>query len=75
VHAHTPTPGSAAWESARTAYLQRFADAAFMTELGDFRFMLLQPLGARHVAGFGAARDVDAQELKQLLATALPTED
>lgn len=69
VRATTPERGSPAWESARTAYLQRFADVTFMTELGDFRFVLLQPLAGRHVAGFGAARDVAQDELQQLLHT------
>lgn len=38
-----------------------------MTELGDFRFVLLRPAGARQVAGFGAARSVDAGEIRRVL--------
>lgn len=68
VLAHTPERGSADWQAARSTYLDRFPEAAPMTELGDFRFVLLQPQGARQVAGFGAARSVDAQELRAALA-------
>jgi len=68
VLARTPEHGSADWQAARTTYLDRFPEAAPMTELGDFRFVLLQPQGARQVAGFGAARSVDAQELRAALA-------
>lgn len=53
--------------AARSAYLARFPEAAFMTELPDFRFVTLQALGARHVAGFGSARRVDAEELMRVL--------
>jgi len=60
-------PGSAEAEAARAAYLARFPEAEPMTQLGDFRFVLVTPTGARQVAGFGAARSVDAEEL----ATAL----
>lgn len=70
VRAHTPERGSAAWEAARTAYLARFPDVAFMMELGDFRLVCLTPLGARHIAGFGAARDVTRDELQQVLQAA-----
>ena len=68
VRAHTPERDSPPWQAARTAYLARFADVAFMMELGDFRLVCLQPLSGRHVAGFGAARDVTAEELHQLLS-------
>lgn len=54
----------------RQLYLQRFADARPITELGDFRFVLLQPQSARQVAGFGAARSLDAGELDQALVLA-----
>lgn len=38
-----------------------------MAALGDFMFVLLRPTGARQVAGFGAARNVDADELARVL--------
>ncbi|QTD44082.1 pyridoxamine 5'-phosphate oxidase family protein [Ottowia testudinis] len=66
--AHAPARGSAAWASARTAYLARFPDAEPMTELPDFRFVTLEPTAARQVAGFGAARAVPADELTRILA-------
>ena len=58
---------STAWLSARTAYLARFPEVEYMTQLGDFRFVAIAVTGARQVAGFGAARSVDTDELLQLL--------
>lgn len=60
-------PGSAAWAEGRAAYLARFPEAEPMTELGDFRFVAIHLSGARQVAGFGAARSVDADTLKSVL--------
>ncbi|WP_342619949.1 pyridoxamine 5'-phosphate oxidase family protein [Rhodoferax sp. GW822-FHT02A01] len=56
-----------AWASARAAYLARFPDVEFMTQLGDFRFVAIAVGGARQVAGFGAARSIDAAEIEQVL--------
>jgi putative heme iron utilization protein len=58
---------SAPWLSARAAYLARFPDVEYMTQLGDFRFVAIAVSGARQVAGFGAARSIDALELAQVL--------
>jgi hypothetical protein len=59
------------WHPAcRAAYLSRFPEAEPMTALPDFRFVALQVLGARQVAGFGAARSVGIDELQRALATA-----
>ncbi len=66
--AHAPTPDSPDWHSARAAYLARFAQAAGMMELGDFRLVRIRVEQIRHIAGFGAARTVDAREITQLLA-------
>jgi heme iron utilization protein len=64
----TPTePGGTDALACRAAYLARFPDAEPMTALGDFRFVRLCLLGARQVAGFGAARSLDAAELAQAL--------
>ena len=60
-------PDAPQWQAAKTAYLARFPDVEYMTQLGDFRFVAIAIHGARQVAGFGAARSVDAQELAQLL--------
>jgi putative heme iron utilization protein len=65
--AELPERDSPGWNAARSAYLARFPEAEPMTELGDFSFVLLRPTSARQVAGFGAARSVDAGELTQLL--------
>ncbi|MFO1194349.1 MAG: pyridoxamine 5'-phosphate oxidase family protein [Rhodoferax sp.] len=63
-------PEGPRWLSLRAAYLARFPEAEPMTQLGDFRFVALQPVAARHVAGFGAARGVDGEELARVLAAA-----
>ena len=51
----------------RAVYLARFPEAEPMTALGDFRFVRLRPQGARQVAGFGAARSLDATEVAKAL--------
>jgi hypothetical protein len=67
----TPTePGSTDAQACRAVYLARFPEAEPMTALGDFRFVRLRPRGARQVAGFGAARSLDAAELAQALGHA-----
>lgn len=58
---------SAPWARARAAYLARFADVEYMTQLGDFRFVAIAVNAARQVAGFGAARSIDSEELAQVL--------
>jgi hypothetical protein len=70
VNALACEPGSDAYGAARAAYLARFPEAEPMTALGDFRFLRLVPGGARQVAGFGAARSIDADELRQALGPA-----
>jgi putative heme iron utilization protein len=55
------------WLSARTAYLARFSEAEPMTQLGDFMFVGIAVSGARQVAGFGAARSLDADAVAQAL--------
>jgi len=59
--------GSAEWSQARQAYLARFPDAQPMTELGDFMFVGIAVQGARQVAGFGAARSLDAETVADVL--------
>lgn len=65
--ASTPGRDSPAWAACRAAYLERFPEAEPMTQLGDFRFVAIEPEGARQIAGFGAARSVGAQEVRQVL--------
>jgi putative heme iron utilization protein len=60
-------PGSPEAEVSRSVYLQRFPEAGMMTTLGDFRFVRLAPLGARQIAGFGAARSLPADEARRAL--------
>lgn len=61
-------PDGPRWLACRTAYLRRFPDAELMTQLADFRFFAIEVTGARQVAGFGAARSLDAEELRLALA-------
>ena len=65
-------PQSPDWRRARAVYLSRFPEAEPMTALGDFCFMAILISGARQVAGFGAARSIDALELAQLLRFQAP---
>lgn len=61
--ASTPPRDSGLWQGARSSYLERFPEAEPMTALGDFRFVCITPQSGRHVAGFGAARNVDEHDL------------
>lgn len=67
VHAETCSPDSPEAMARCATYLARFPEAEPMTQLGDFRFVRLRPLGARQVAGFGAARSLDATTIAQAL--------
>jgi hypothetical protein len=58
------------WTSARNVYLERFAEAEPMTQLGDFCFFAIQVSAANQVAGFGAARTLDAQAINEALGAA-----
>jgi len=60
-------PGETQAQPCRQAYLARFPEAEPMTALGDFRFVAIAVDGARQIAGFGAARSVSADELRQVL--------
>jgi putative heme iron utilization protein len=49
---------------ARADYLARFPDSAITFELGDFRVVLLRPVAARLVAGFGRAYSLVGAQLE-----------
>ena len=68
--AETVTREDTGHATVRQAYLDRFPDTEPMMQLGDFRLLLVQVTQARQVAGFGAARSVEADELRLILATA-----
>ena len=55
------------YAAARAAYLQRFPDAAPTFELGDFSIVVLRPLSARLVAGFGRAHALVGEALAEWL--------
>jgi len=65
--ARTLEAGTPAWETCQAAYVKRFPEAQFMTQLGDFRFVAIELNGARQVAGFGAARSIDEEEVRLAL--------
>ncbi|MEO8014708.1 MAG: pyridoxamine 5'-phosphate oxidase family protein [Polaromonas sp.] len=70
--ARTLEAGTPEWEVCRAAYVERFPEAEFMTQLGDFRFVAIALNGARQVAGFGAARSIDEEEVRRALGPAGP---
>ncbi len=70
VEARILAPGVPESDALRSIYLARFPEAQPMTELGDFRFVQLRPLGARQVAGFGAARSLGPEELTRAMRLA-----
>lgn len=60
-------PDTPVWQDCCAAYLTRFPEAAPMTQLGDFIFVAIRINGARQIAGFGAARSMEAAEVRQAL--------
>jgi putative heme iron utilization protein len=60
---------AAAYETAKAAYLARFADAAVTFELGDFSIVALRPVAARLVAGFARAHGLVGEPLARWLAS------
>lgn len=68
--ARTLEAGTPAWEVCRVAYVERFPEAEFMTQLGDFRFVAIALNGARQVAGFGATRSIDEEDVRLALGPA-----
>lgn len=59
--------GDQDWDLARQAYVARFPDAEFMTSFQDFHFFSLAIVRVRHVAGFGAAHNVEPEKVRQVL--------
>lgn len=60
-------PDAAQTAMCKQAYLARFPEAEPMTALGDFRWVAIAVDAARQIAGFGAARSVSNDELRQVL--------
>jgi putative heme iron utilization protein len=60
------------WQACRAAYLARFPEAQPMTQLDDFQFVVIHVTRGRQVAGFGAARDVNEEEIKRTLGPVGP---
>lgn len=59
-----------AYQAGRAAYLQRFADAQQMFELGDFSLFALEPTSLRLVAGFGRAHSLVGEAMGHALRAA-----
>jgi putative heme iron utilization protein len=59
--------GSNDWRICRDAYLYRFPEAEPMSQLADFRFAAITVKDGRQIAGFGATRDVNAQEIQRIM--------
>jgi putative heme iron utilization protein len=62
--------GTEEWKACRTAYLQRFPEAAPLLDFGDFSFFAIRPNSARFVAGFARAMTIPAEALVEALRTA-----
>lgn len=64
------SPADDGHDHVRTAYLHRFPDVAFMTELPDFSFVEISPVTGRVIAGFGAAKKLDQERLVAAMSAA-----
>jgi hypothetical protein len=67
IEATFDSDGSPDAAEAARLYLARHPAGAVLAELPDFAWVRLHPLGARQVAGFGAARSVEATRLISLM--------
>ena len=60
--------GSAQWDAIAQQFAERFGNIVeVMIGLPDFRIFQLRPQGGRFVMGFGAAYDIDPNNLDQLI--------
>lgn len=63
---------TAAWEEQANVFEARFGDIIQMLRpLGDFQMFRLTPYAGRFIMGFGAAYEVDAENLSQLVPKAV----
>lgn len=67
VVARFDAPDSDEATRAAACYLDRHPGGAVLAELPDFAWVRLRPARARQVAGFGAARSIDATHLAALM--------
>ncbi|NJL45190.1 MAG: HugZ family protein [Leptolyngbyaceae cyanobacterium SM2_3_12] len=66
--------GTPVWEAIAEQFEQRFGQIIQMLrQLEDFQIFGLSPYGGRFVMGFGAAFEVDANDLSQLVPEAIKT--
>jgi hypothetical protein len=68
---------SAPWEDRANAFEQRFGEIIQMLRpLGDFQIFCLTPYAGRFIMGFGAAYEVNPEDLSQLIPKAVgPSSD
>ena len=70
--AHLMERNSAAWETQANAFEQRFGDIIQMLrQLADFQIFRLVPYAGRFIMGFGAAYDINPEDLTQLIPKAI----
>ena len=67
VKAAEPERDSEEWTYYRDIYLERFPDVEFMTHFKDFHFFVLEITRVRQVAGFGAAKTLNVEDVKELI--------
>lgn len=63
---HVPEPETPVHEALRGLYLQKYPEAAPITQLGDFSFFVLRVQGGRLVTDFGAAANITEETLAAL---------
>lgn len=67
------SPDAHDYDAARSLYLRKFPESAFMFELGDFALYRIDPDSGRFVAGFARAFNVTREDLRRAARTAQET--
>jgi heme iron utilization protein len=62
------SPEAPEYDAARSLYLKKFPESAFLFELGDFALYRMTPISGRFVAGFARAFNISLHELKRTSA-------
>lgn len=62
------SPEAPEYDVARTLYLKKFPESAFLFELGDFALYRMTPTSGRFVAGFARAFNISLHDLKRTSA-------
>jgi putative heme iron utilization protein len=59
------SPDAHDFDAARSLYLRKFPESAFMFELGDFSLYRIDPENGRYVAGFARAFNITREDLRR----------